>query len=323
MPTHSLPEHPDEILTRTPRDLPGGPFSLVERLRLELAGKSRVLLYLSSGPCAPAFQELPFESVILVDQHHRRHEFGSKVIQLALDNNAALRLLFTLGVKISCVLGLNDGCCEGGNYECSYHTGGLGRLMPIIEEGCLWLTDHHYPMWERTPWSMKPAEAPICFSHPEIWHYPAPPRARILQWNPLPTVEFHSGATAVRIVHDSVWSHLSTLDALVLPQRTAKSPGCQWYLHPDARSSGRRHIPTGLAGRPPYLALMGEYPTRSVLPLVRAARGQGARRMGVFPGFRGFSRQVVEELTESDLGDIESVDFFHLHRGDFAWSRKR
>ena len=59
-------------------------------------------------------------------------------------NNEVLAIMRLLGVKLSCFIGRNDGCEEGGNYgDCVNEALFFKRLIPMIPaEGMKYLTDH-------------------------------------------------------------------------------------------------------------------------------------------------------------------------------------
>jgi hypothetical protein len=66
-----------------------------------------------------------------------------QVILLLWDNNIALALLKSMGVIISCFVGVNDGCQEGGNYECVNSEYWLRRVFDLMhEDGLLYISDH-------------------------------------------------------------------------------------------------------------------------------------------------------------------------------------
>jgi hypothetical protein len=59
-----------------------------------------------------------------------------------LDNNAVLERIAGAGWKIAQFVGLNDGCCEGGNYECVHTHPFLDKLLALMQDGADYFTDH-------------------------------------------------------------------------------------------------------------------------------------------------------------------------------------
>lgn len=105
----------------------------------------KVLLYVSSTAYNERYQELPFDYVILnrLDSQIRSMQLvDDKVILMPYDNNKALRLLKNAKVKIQCFVGIQDGCVDGGNYECVNSPQFFGRLSPILDDKVIYITNH-------------------------------------------------------------------------------------------------------------------------------------------------------------------------------------
>jgi hypothetical protein len=67
---------------------------------------------------------------------------GKWVFLFFLDNNAALKRIARAGWEIAQFVGFNDGCREGGNYECVHEALFLGKLLPRMQPGADYFTDH-------------------------------------------------------------------------------------------------------------------------------------------------------------------------------------
>lgn len=284
---------------------------------LELRGEPRrLLLYCSSGPCLPAFESLPFDRVLLVDRCHRQGFVAPKVLGLGMDNNAALRLLCHLGLRVATLLAVNDGCCEGGNYECLYSRVGFGRLMPLLREGSLLVTDH-LRLGHGSPFRVEPAAVPDEFERIPTWSGAPLLRGRTLHWQPRESVEWQGTSHRVRIVHDSVWSHLMDLDVMILTPEMLRNPGHSNFLAPPWAGSS----PTLPPLRTPRLLSVPRH-SASILEAVRGAASEGHRRIGVLPNFGGHGEAVVRELLDRPLEGVEEVTFFHLDDEDYRWARR-
>ncbi|NBV86965.1 MAG: hypothetical protein EBS01_12060 [Verrucomicrobia bacterium] len=59
-----------------------------------------------------------------------------------LDNNAVLERIAKAGWRIAQFVGLNDGCRESGNYECVHDEPFLSKILPLMEDGGDYFTDH-------------------------------------------------------------------------------------------------------------------------------------------------------------------------------------
>ena len=67
---------------------------------------------------------------------------GKWLFLFFLDNNKTLERIAETGWQISQFVGLNDGCREGGNYECVHDEPFLGRLLAGMRDGADYFTDH-------------------------------------------------------------------------------------------------------------------------------------------------------------------------------------
>ncbi len=62
------------------------------------------------------------------------------------DNNQMLDRLHRANLKVHHFVGICDGCCEGGNYECIHDRPFVCRLMRVATEGMRYVTDHSSPL---------------------------------------------------------------------------------------------------------------------------------------------------------------------------------
>lgn len=58
------------------------------------------------------------------------------------DNNEALKQITLAGLKLSYFIGKNDGCREGGNYECVNEWHFLRKVLRIADDRMVYITDH-------------------------------------------------------------------------------------------------------------------------------------------------------------------------------------
>jgi Protein of unknown function (DUF3293) len=62
------------------------------------------------------------------------------------DNNQVLDRLHQAGLQVHHFVGICDGCCEGGNYECVHDRPFVRRLMRVAADGMRYSTDHSRPL---------------------------------------------------------------------------------------------------------------------------------------------------------------------------------
>ena len=92
-------------------------------------------------------------------RHHRPLELvahGSDFVQfrsgrktgllLWEDNNQVLDRLQQAKLQVHHFVGICDGCCEGGNYECVHDRPFVRRLMRVADDGMRYSTDHSMPL---------------------------------------------------------------------------------------------------------------------------------------------------------------------------------
>jgi hypothetical protein len=58
------------------------------------------------------------------------------------DNNDVLSRIVSAGCKISTFVGINDGCCEGGNYQCVHEEPFISSMLEASAEPLSYFTDH-------------------------------------------------------------------------------------------------------------------------------------------------------------------------------------
>ena len=86
------------------------------------------------------------------DQLGFHFSFRNKdAILLCVDNNIGLSLIMDSGSKISYFIGVNDGCQEGGNYECVNSESWLNNILDVMHpDGLTYITDHFEHYWQST-----------------------------------------------------------------------------------------------------------------------------------------------------------------------------
>jgi len=62
------------------------------------------------------------------------------------DNNQVLDRLHQAGLQVHHFVGICDGCCEGGNYECVHERPFVRQLMRVAADGMRYSTDHSMPL---------------------------------------------------------------------------------------------------------------------------------------------------------------------------------
>lgn len=119
---------------------------IIDRSYLRNLRDKTVLFYASSTRYYRRYLDLPFDYIILCNHEYFNQSgmrlFNNKVIEWPSDNNRALRVLMEVGVKIDCFVGIQDGCIDGGNYECVSSNSFFARLSPVLKDKVIYITNH-------------------------------------------------------------------------------------------------------------------------------------------------------------------------------------
>ncbi len=176
---------------------------------------------------------LPFDYIILnnkeINDRYHKHGFtqliADKVITLTCDNERTLRLLINAGVKISCVVGIQDGCEEGGNHECVNSYNFFSRLSAIVPEEFLYITNHCFvkgnPLKRSVPYNFIEQKPEILGFDPLLLsEYCKDPESiqiyNVRKTDPL-TINYRVGQIDVFVHHLSIWDMAGLMDGLIIP----------------------------------------------------------------------------------------------------------
>ncbi len=199
----------------------------------KLQGKS-VMLYFSSCNFREEIVDLPFDYIILNnkeinDQYHKpglMQLIAEKVITLGYDNEKTLRILINACVKIKCVVGIQDGCEEGGNHECVNSYNFFSRLSAIVPEEFLYITNHYFvkgnPLKRSVPFNFLKQKPEILGFDPlllsEYCQDPANLFIFKVEKTDPHTISYFVGRIEVIIHHLSIWDMANGLDGLIIPE---------------------------------------------------------------------------------------------------------
>jgi hypothetical protein len=93
------------------------------------------LVYLASGPYHRSYEHLPYDQIILIDIQSRFAPLNnSKVRCLRMNVLDALELLCAEGVKIDCLVNMNEGIYEGGGTFAMLSDHMAGHLHPLLKD---------------------------------------------------------------------------------------------------------------------------------------------------------------------------------------------
>ena len=214
----------------------------------KLRGRS-VMLYPSSCHFREGLNSLPYDYIILnnkeiSDLYHKPGSIqliGNKIITIPYDNERTLRLLIDAGIKISCFVGIQDGCVDGGNHECVNSFTFFSRLSPILPETSLYITNHYFtkgsPLKRKIPFSFlrqKPGAlsfnplllSDYCEGLDEIFVF------KVKKTDPF-TITHKVGKINVSVHHLSIWEMANMMHGIIIPDYPIKVNNN--FLDPETR----------------------------------------------------------------------------------------
>ncbi len=120
--------------------------------------------------------------VVLIERsdHHVFFTSGGKAAYLFHeDNNLTLERIKKDYGRVHHFVGICDGCCEGGNYECVHNRPFLSRLLQIAAPNMKYSTDHSEPLESRPyGWGAGVPSQPKFMEYVRWSNFPEPERQR-------------------------------------------------------------------------------------------------------------------------------------------------
>ncbi len=204
----------------------------IDSVFLQKLKDKSIFLYLSSCEYKDELLQLPYDYIILNSksfglrgQAGKIRMAGKKVILMPFDNEYCIRLMIDAGLKIRFFVGVQDGCCEGGNHECINSQTFFTRLSPLIGEQCLYLTNHLFlrrrPVEKRLPFKFHsfrlerlPFDAACLSDYKEVTA-----KWRLFKVSRVPSdsVFYMIGNTGVHVHHTSLWDCNENIDGWIIP----------------------------------------------------------------------------------------------------------
>ena len=282
----------------------------MSKLFSNISDKS-VLLYLSSGDKREEYLSLPYDKVILSDIEIKNiKKADEKIILLPYDNNNTLRLLIDSCVKVNCVVGITDGCSEGGNYECINNPSFFGRLMPLLADECLYISDH---MSGNTGYVRKhfmdvPFTSNLLLDNPSFVYDSFKPSysdtIRVWQLKRMDTRTRTGiiGNIMCSVSHQSIWEQVNQLNGFFLPDYDNRiiTNYC------PARANDFRHIP--------------RY-HKDIAGMLNEAIYNRWYSIGIVPFADGEYQQILDTISGWRKEYPKQIYFYHMQYNDMKTLR--
>lgn len=254
--------------------------------------------------------------------------YGRKWVFLFFqDNNEVFKRIVDAGLSISCFVGVNDGCAEGGNYECVNKPPWLKKVFAAMKkEGGLYVTDHAFFYFNREffleKWHISPVTdrrslcREVCPDRPVpeqipydlLWPFPlghmfgAPRIYRVAPRRPSQSVK-RCNRLLISLEHDSIANHVDELDAMFVTRQ------CLEMM--KACGAGPEVEKKAVL----WYSRSAEYFTRGILDMAATNR---LRTVGTIAYGNGDHRGILDVAREWTGEYPERLRIFYLESGDFA-----
>ncbi len=273
--------------------------------------KGSIIFYPSSCGYSDEFQEVPYDNVILNSNVHRESFKKGKVYCLKCDNNEILGEFIKRGIKISTLVVINDGCREGGNYECAARSGYLGRYMAVTDDVFLFVTNHlkekpHLPINFK---EIKPPQFLDIFLK-----YSNHVRESMCWEGELitDTVKYYTlGRVRIKVVWDSIWRHYRDYQIVFISRTHGSQQATEHFL---------KYYPWDGSARLKWY--IDELPVDSIQQYLHEAARVNAEKIAFIPFAQGKYSRVIEEISNWSCDFPKEIGFFHLHYNDYRSIRR-
>lgn len=272
--------------------------------------KGSSILYPSSCKYSDDFQDVPFDNVILCSGCHPVSKKDGRVYSLKCDNNALLGEFIRREIKLDTLVVINDGCNEGGNYECAARDGYLGRFLAAAKNSFTFITNH-LSRKPRIPVGFKTIPIP---DYLDVFLSSSDPvdRETLKCWQG--TLINDSGIIrtigniTVRIVRDTIWNHFRDYKLVYLPKYNGtvndRPNRSMDYFNPWGDSEDCRRF-------------LDNPPVKSILPCLEEAYRLKVDRIAFTPFAKGNYSKAIDEIRSWPHCFPKEIAFFHLHKNDF------
>jgi hypothetical protein len=283
----------------------------------------RTLLYLASGEYRLIYEDLPFDKVILVDRRFNINRIinrppDSKVELIEADALPAIkRLKRNTGIKIDCLVSVNEGLFGGGGDYPIFSDFLLGYLSPILADNLKVVTDISYykaakigKKVAKMDWgfsSQKIQSDDPLFIDPKIFTVYGNPTGAdygdvfILNREKKKELLPLNDTIETAIVHGSIWEDEQELDLMGINLR-------------DRDNSRGRYSINSFFERIP---LVYNIYNRSIEDILAYAEENKVQHLGLTPWMNNDYQQVIDVLRTYSPKHLKKLTFYHLRKNDF------
>ena len=281
------------------------------------------LLYLASGPYRRSYENLPFDQVILVDRDlirfPRARPENSKVNLLRGDALPAIQKLKKRdGIKIDCLVSVNEGLCEGGGDYPIFSDFLLGYLSPILADELIVITDiNYYTQTEKIgdrvaqmDWGFESVR--IDSSHPKYLDPKLFTNNRVgdnrdygdvflLKRKKSKVSLPLNDQLSVDLIHGSIWEDEADLNLIGL------------HVKPKPRVREKYDIESFFKKNEKVDLIRGA----AIEDILSFAEERHIKHLGLTPWMKEDYHHVIEVLRTYQPKHLEKISFYHLRKDDY------
>lgn len=287
----------------------------------------RTLLYLATGAYLDVFSQLPFDKMYFVEKNDILYKKSYQNIPpnaelICMDALKSIDYLKSQGVKVDCLVSLNEGLKEGGGGYAMLSDEVMGYLSPILKNEFTLICDFsHYDFWKRDQyknfdWGFEKVEEvkdgdsdfinPKAFTESQKYNSGSYGHVykmkRITQTRRL---TFNNQSLEVKLVRGSIWNDEPKLDAIGLSFNPSKLEGDAAY--------NSQSISDFFESKPKVFNLK----KMTFDKVLEYCEQNKVKHLGLCPWLKGNYQEVITRLQGVLPQSLERISFYHLNRGDF------
>ena len=290
--------------------------------------KKRTLLYLASGPYSQAYENLPYEKVILVDRSTSYANYkvpnNSKVEFWNIDALKAVGEIAKKGLLIDCLVSVNEGLDEGGGDYVIFSEFLMGYLGPFLADDVMVITDISYygaakvkDHIAKMDWGfekikkLQPSDAeyinPSIFSSEKILNRTVKDAEYgdvFLLRRTFSKISKKIGRIQMHLIHGSIWKDSPTFDAIGLgfPRKNK-----------DLTRSISQSVLDFFYKKPKTFPLN----KMSILEILELCKKDQKNKIGLMPWLDGAYKSVFNDLYKYRGPGSYELSFYHLNKEDY------
>ncbi len=285
----------------------------------------RTLVYVASGSYHRTYEQLPYERIILIDLHSRFAPLNnSKVRCLRMNVLDALELLKSEGVKIDCLVNMNEGIYEGGGTFAMLSDHMVGQLYPLLNDEFILIcnlsiyTELELKKIPKLDWGFDHIvleSSDERYIEPELFcngfydgdgnFAPSKKYGKVFKMTKAKNADYISDIhpeIEIGIKHKSIWSDVDKLDAIGV------SVQCDIPISDSSNTSIKEYM----LRKEKTFNLTG----MTMVQILDHCEKHKISNLGLMPWMRGAYAEAVEQIKSFKPSFLKSITFYHLGKND-------